>query len=214
MIRATALLPLLATVVLLGCNAPGGTVASGDRPATVDSIRTLEEDLERFRSTILEPVDSLAPVASSRDELVRRFIAALEREDTLTLDSLVLGRAEFAYLYYPSSRYTSEPYRLDPALLWFLVGENGHKGRVRALRHYGGQKLAYEGVRCDPEPRREGENLLWTGCVVLLGDSQEAGENGSSSRFAASGDERGGRLFGSIIERGGRFKFVSYSNAL
>lgn len=186
---------------LLGACAP--RPSPPDSAATisyVDSIFPIEEELRRFRATVTEAPDALEGGASSRDALVHSFVGALERQDTAALGAMVLSRGEFAYLYYPSTPYVRPPYETSPALLWFMSQERGQKGIVRALRRYGGRPLGYVGHRCDPEPRREGENLLWGGCALRLAP--------------APGDTAELRLFGSIMERDGHFKFVSYANPL
>jgi hypothetical protein len=58
--------------------------------------------------------------------------------------------------------------------------------------------LRYASHVCEGKPDRQGQNLIWTGCVVRLADQ--------------SGRLRRHRLFGSIIERKGQFKIVSYVN--
>jgi hypothetical protein len=73
-------------------------------------------------------------------------------------------------------------------------------GFIRLLRRLGGQPLHAVAYHCDPKPDRQGSNLLWTGCAIRV--KQPDGSVGSH------------RLFGSIIERDGRFKFVSYANEL
>lgn len=210
--------PFLASLLVAGCSLGPGQEAgpAGVAGNVVDSILPAEVELERFQAG-LPRVASLAAGAPSREELVRRFVDALEAGDTLALDALALSRAEFAYLYYPTSLYTREPYRMSPALLWFIVGESSHKGSRRAVRRFGGRDFGYVGHRCDPEPRREGENLLWTGCVLL-----RTPEHGADPRPAAgtvhydptAPDLPGIRLFGTILEHRGSFKFLSFANPL
>lgn len=176
-------------------------VAAAPPPAPgtyVDSILPPEEQERRFREGLVEPA-GLGGGAESREALVRQLVQAIEQADTLAVRSMVLSRAEFAYLYYPSSAFSRPPRRMDPALLWFLSGQESEKGVGRLLERGAGGPLAYRGHRCEPEPRVEDGNRLWNGCVVAL-------------RW--EGEEREMRLFGPIIERGGRFKFVSYQNDL
>ncbi|HYJ80161.1 MAG TPA: hypothetical protein VEW03_11190 [Longimicrobiaceae bacterium] len=175
--------------------------AAAETPTTgsyVDSILLPEEEERRFREGLAEVV-SLAGGAESREALVRGLVRAVERADTLAVRAMILSRAEFAYLYYPSSASSRPPRRTSPALLWFLAGEESEKGIGRLLARYGGAPLGYLRHRCGPAPRVEGGNRLWEGCVVAL---------------RTDGEEREMRLFGPIIERGGRFKFVSYQNDL
>lgn len=193
--------------VILACLAavpPGcGTPAGGEarRPVYVDSIFPIEEDIRRFRATLDEEPTSLRGGAESRERLVKRFVEALERKDTFALAELVLTRPEFGVLYYPHTKYVAEPYRLSPGLLWFLIQNQSSRGITRALQRYGGRPLRYLGHRCDPEePEAQGPNRVWTGCVVI--------------RAGPDGEPLEERLFGSILERQGRFKFVSFANSL
>src|SRR5688500_1316517 len=78
-------------------------VAVVGAPAVVsDSALSREESLRRFRDG-LGRVESLAPVARSREELVQRFARAVETRDSATLGALVLSRAEFGWLFYPTT---------------------------------------------------------------------------------------------------------------
>lgn len=160
----------------------------------VDSIFPPEEAMRRFRAGLPE-VDSLSGGAASRDELVRRFVRAVEKQDTSELRTLLLNRAEFAYLYFPTSRFARPPLRTDPALLWFQMQMNSEKGIVRLLRRKGGTDAGFRGHTCEDAPVVEGENRLWERCAVQVAD----------------GDDR---WFGTVIERRGRYKMVGYANGL
>lgn len=206
--RATAALAMLAvSLFAAGCSAadavPADTARASASPGaaagvTVDSIIPLHEALRRFRAG-LAPTDTLAGGARSPEALATRYVDALARQDTAAIRAMVLDRAEFAYLYYPTSDQARPPRAQAPALAWFLMQQNGEKGITRALRRIGGQPLELAGLTCDPAPRQEEDNALWTGCVVTL-------------RTADGTVTDPQRLFGSIIERDGRFKFVSYAN--
>jgi len=195
-------LPLTALLALAACapDAPAAPPAahSSAPPAVVDSILPPEEAMRRFRAGLAE-VDSLSGGASSRGELVRRFVRAVEKQDTAELRTLLLNRAEFAYLYFPGSRFSRPPLRTDPALLWFQMQMNSEKGIVRLLRRKGGTDAGLRGHECEDAPVVEGENRLWEKCTV---------------RVTEGGVERADRWFGSVIERGGRYKLVSYANGL
>ncbi|HST57611.1 MAG TPA: hypothetical protein VLK84_02915 [Longimicrobium sp.] len=203
------LIPLLLLACALGAceraraEAAGGadsvSAPAAAAPATVvDSARTVEEDLRAFRAG-LAPVAALEGGADSRDALVRGWVRAVEENDTATIRRLVLSRAEFAYLYYPTSRFTGPPTQLEPSLLWFMMQQNSEKGIVRVLRRLGGKTLGYTGHECTP-PATEGSNQLWERCSVELG--------------SPPADFQAKQLFGSVMEHGGRFKFVSYANEL
>ncbi len=167
---------------------------NGEAPAR---IYTLDEKLAMFREGLEEPA-ALSGGAASREALIRRFTTAVERRDTAAVRELVLDRAEFAWLYYPTSPYTRPPTVQEAPLAWFLLVENSQKGITRAFNRFGNTGAVYADHRCDPEPVREGSNRFWRECVVVLRTSLE----GTVTR----------RLFGNIIERDGRFKFFTYAN--
>ena len=136
----------------------------------------------------------------SRDSLVRGFVHALETRDSAALGRMLLDRGEFAYLYYPTNPQGLPPYDLNPDLLWFMLTSGSDKGIGRALEKRGGRSMGFAGYSCDSVPSRQGRNVVWGPCVVR--------------HLGASGNSEGERLFGLIIERDGRYKFVSYSNRL
>lgn len=175
----------------------------------VDSILPAEEELRRFRLALREQTasggngasDSLTALtggSDSREALVKRFIQALVANDSSNLRSMLLTAREFADLVYPESPYTRPPYRQSPALVWNQIRNPSTSGLTRLLRRLGGQPIGYVDHSCTRRPERQGGNLIWTHCTVGLMDS--------------SSETTRHRLFGSIIERDGRFKFVSYSN--
>ena len=201
--RAAALALLLALPPLAGCGGDAGDAHAAPPPprveaapapgSYVDSILPPEEEERRFREGLADP-GVLAGGAGSREALVRAFVRAVAQSDTAAVRGMILSRAEFAYLYYPSTEFTRPPKRMSPALLWFLTMQESEKGIGRLFARRGGQPLGYVASRCAPEPRVEGANRLWDRCTVTLRDGKPE------------------RLFGTIVERGGRFKFVSYQN--
>lgn len=185
--------------ILAGCNTGDAREAEGVAALEPDPpSESMAAALEQFREGLPE-TDTLAHASTSRDDLVGRFVAALEAADTSAFGSMMISRAEFAWLYYPSTKHTRPPYEMEAELLWFFIIENGNKGVGRALREFGGQRLGHEGYRCAAQPEVEGRNRLWQGCVLRLG-----GRDGVTEK----------RLFGTILEREGKFKFVSFANDL
>jgi hypothetical protein len=196
-------LALLALTLAAACDAPRPASPSAyasppTRSATyvdhADGEEGTEAQLQRFRADLPESPAALASGAESRDSLIQRYVRALEQRDTLTLEALSLTRTEFAYLYYPSSKMSSPPYELPAALMWARLQASNRKGALRALDAYGGRLLGFTGYHC-PEPSTEGENRIWAGCLLRT-----------------TGGEL--RLFGSILERGGRYAFISLANDL
>jgi hypothetical protein len=168
-------------------------------PTHVDSFVPREVALERFRKGS-SPVQTLSGGAPSRDALVRGFLHALETRDTAALRGLVISRDEFAWLYYPTSPQGLPPYSLNPDLMWFMLVQQGNRGSSRAFRDLGGRRLDLAGYRC-AEKLHEGANTLWGNCLVRWWQGARA-------------DTMSARLFGPILERGGRYKFLSYANKL
>lgn len=180
------------------CGSDGPPPARAAIVTHVDSVIPREVEVTRFRAGLVEPA-GFTGGAASRDALVRRFIGALERRDTAALADLLLTRAEFAYLYYPSHPEAHPPYDLSPGLMWFLLDGRSKQGMAHLLEDRGGRPLSFAGYSCAARSR-QGDNVVWTGCVV---------------RRRESGFEPVTELlFGPIVQRGGRFKFVSYTNKL
>jgi len=166
----------------------------------VDSILPIEEEVRRFRAAVGgSAVTTLSGgAAASRDALVAQFAAAVSARDSSALRSLAISPREFIDLVYPSSPYTRPPYRQAPGLLWSQIQLPSGTGFARLLERLGGKPLRIEALTCPGRPERQGENQLHANCTV---------------RFALGGAPlREGRLFGTILERQGRFKFVSFAN--
>jgi hypothetical protein len=172
-------------------------VAAG---GVVDSILPIAEHLRRFRAGVGEHPGTFRDASPSIDALAERFVDAIARNDTAALRRMVLDRAEFAWLYYPSSHVSRPPYEAPPHLLWGQILAASNEGVSRALVRYGGRPLRFVAATCAQAPRVEDANRLHERCVLTLRD-------GDAPSFNA-------RLFGSVIERDGRFKLISFANDL
>jgi hypothetical protein len=198
-VTITALLGPVVIAAIAACGSPDARADLRERGRVVDSILPREEAVRRFREG-LPPVDSLEGAAGSRDELVAAFVRAIAEADTAAIASLALSRAEFAYLYYPTAVEAKPPYDLEPGLLWFTLYERSNEGARKALSRFGGQPMTLVGYDCGTERHREGENTIHGPCTVRWRN--------------AAGDTASVRLFSKILERDGRFKFLSYANKL
>jgi hypothetical protein len=158
-----------------------------------------DAELAKFRAGLVHPVN-LTGGAASQDELVMQFVRALETRDTAALVRMHLTRAEFAWFYYPTNPQSRPPYNLSPELMWFLEHGSSEKGVSRLLDERAGASLGVLSYRCDAVTSRQGDNTLIGPCLLR--------------RATAAGDTIDERLFGLILERGGRYKFVSYANKL
>lgn len=165
-----------------------------------DSILPMDVMIERFQAEVPRVLALADEAPRSRDELVERFVAAVGENSVSALDSITLNVAEFAHLYFPTSIYAQRPYAQPPAVNWLLLEQNSLKGRARLLRHYGGRRLVVEAHECAVDPTVEGRNRIHEQCTLTIRINGDGLENV--------------RLFGSIIERDGRFKLMSLANRL
>ena len=165
--------------------------------AVVDSVFPMPEMIRRFRLKLPDP-KGLVGGADSRQALATRLVAALSAADRATLGQLTLSRAEFAYLYYPNSRDAGMTNGMPPTLRWDLITLSSEKGIARAIDRIGGKPLTLQSLDCPNPPATTGTITMHDGCTVRLG--------------RADGTTFNGRLFGSIIEHAGRFKFAGYDN--
>jgi hypothetical protein len=191
---ATVALVLIATLA----TACGGRDTKASTPIAAASAAvappTIEEELAAFRSGMTVQPQAIAG-PPTRDLLVRLFERALAKRDTSALRKLQLTREEFAYLYYPDSKMARPPYELGPDMMWMQIQSQSNRGFQRLLERHGGRKLVVRGLECQP-PDRENAVIIHNCGVRTDGDLAGKAE----------------QLFGSIIERDGRFKFVGFAN--
>jgi hypothetical protein len=171
-----------------------------DRPARrANVVLSREEALRRFQLA-LAPVAQLESPHTSPDSLMSAFVKALGDRDTAALASMAVSPAEFGYLYYPTSPQGLPPYDLEPALMWHLLWQRSEQGIRRVLARYGGQRLQLLSHDCGRQSSREGGNTVVGPCVLKLRDSEG---HPLSLGFPSQ-----------VIERGGRYKILSYANKL
>lgn len=164
----------------------------------VDSILPMPEYLRRFREGLTEP-SGFSGGADGREELARRFLAAVSAQDTAALVSLLITRAEFGWLVFPHHTYASPPYELDPAIFWLQLTAANDKGWHRMVERVGGDRISFRSLGCrrDTLQIRTGPVRVWGSCDLRYHDEDSI---------------RAGRLFGSIVELNGRFKLMSLGN--
>jgi len=205
--RLTALALVVALAIPGACRSgdrvamdrPDGEAA--DPPAgVVDSALPIPVLLDRFRATIPETLATLSGGASTAEDAARALVDALAAGDSGAVRALVVSRAEFAWLYFPHSKYTTPPYELGPELVWLTTSAANEKGAGRLLTRFGGRPLRFLGLDCPDPAVREGPNLITPGCVTHFAVADSA--------------PRALRLFSSLLSRDGRYKFLSYANDL
>jgi hypothetical protein len=195
-IYEVALVFVVVAIVASTCSGHDAGSSTPSATATVGApVPTIASELATFRSGMTMPPSLAGP--SSRDSLVRLFEAALARRDTAGLDHLRITREEFAYLYYPDSKMARPPYELGPDVMWMQIQSQSDRGLRRLVARYGGRNIGPHGLNCEP-PERQNAVVIHQ-CGVSMGEGVDSAPR---------------QLFGSIIERDGRFKFVGYANKL
>ena len=167
----------------------------------VDSIFPVDEELRRFRKALGgDSAVVFSGGSPSREALAQRFVRAVAAADTNEFRTMVVHGREFADLYYPVSPYSHAPYHQPPQLAWSLIQNPSTDGLTKLLRTMGGKPITYVGLKCDPKVVHEGRITRYAGCLVRIAD--------------AKGDTTTRLMFGSIVELGGVYKFLSYTNKL
>ncbi len=165
----------------------------------VDSILPIDEEVRRFKATIGgEPVSWFAHASASREALVRRIVRDVARGDSVDLASAAVTPREFIDLVYPTSPYTHAPYRESPSMVWMQIANPSNAGFLRLIRRLGGQAFEYESHTCDKAAERQGKNTLWLDCTVRV--------------ITPRRETTTQRWFGTIIERDGEYKVMSFRN--
>lgn len=187
----------LGALAMLAAGCGDGARPAQAAPARVDSIRPPAEALARFREG-LPPADSLSGGAGSRDELVARFVEAVERRDLAVARAMELSRAEYGWIYFPSLQRMNPGLNMQPEVMWLLHEQESEKGITRVLRRLGGGQARLGRYACEDVPQAEGALRYWHRCTVEV--------------IAPDGETAALKLFGSVMEHGGRWKIVSYAN--
>jgi len=197
-------LPLVLLIFVVACSDRqprhlAAAVPASEEPfAKVDSILPTEEAMSRFLHGVVR-VESLAGGAESRTELIERFFHALAARDTAALTQLLVSRSEYGYLYYPTSIYARKPYELPPDIAWMLNAEGNTKALRRLLARLGGSKLTLSRADCRTSTV-SGADTFESDCRVTYRTSD--------------GANHAGKLFNSIMQHDGRWKFLSLAGDL
>ena len=194
---------LLLAAVAVGssaCEAAPRAESATPAAGVVDSALPIPTLLARFRATVTDTPAVLSGGSDSPLALARARSRAIAAHDTAAVRALAVSKAEFGWLYYPHTKYVRPPYELGPELVWFTLVAASDKGAGRLLSRYGGRALRIEAVTCPDSTEQEGPNAVLRGCHV---------------RFAVPDSAaREMQLFGALLKRDGRYKFLSYANDL
>jgi hypothetical protein len=188
---------------IIACSTPDSTAFDAERPwrqpgDVIDSILPMEEYERRFRDG-LNPVTAFTGGAESPEKLAEAFVASVASRDSVALRELLVTRAEFAWLVFPQHVYRRPPYEMDPGLFWMQLQQSSAKGLSRVLERLGGHSLRYRNVTCQADTVQvtAGPAKLWGHCELEFLDGNQL---------------QSGQLFGSIVERDGVAKLLSYAN--
>src|SRR5687768_7711198 len=193
--RGTWTFAVLLTMVVACSDGRAATRLPENRIAgVVDSVLPPEASHARFTNGLARPT-GLSGGSETISALIGKFLDAAARGDTAALAGLLVSRAEYGFLYYPTSLYSRKPYELAADVAWLLSSEENAKGARRLLQRLSGHRLSLDTFHCE-RTDREGANVVHSGCSVS---------------FAEDGQTSVKRLFRSVIERDGQFKFLSYA---
>ena len=184
---------------------------TGGSPRTLRSVRdsvslavSISDDTTGLHTREWRPErgaqQSLHAGATSIDDLVMRALSAFASRDTSRLQSLLITQNEFEHivypelgLHYPSARDARNETRV---FLWEQQHLSARKGLYKALRDVGGKRMEQLDVRFADSAKRFLTYRLHEGTEVVV----RMPDGSPATLFA----------LGSIIERQGRFKLLSY----
>lgn len=145
------------------------------------------------------PVKRVTGGASSMDELMERFLSALQRGDRDTLEALRLTKDEYVHLVMPGHVPPGQPPQaLSPAAADYFYSVMDLKSRYfrdALVARFAGRKLELREVTFDK------------------GIGEYAGHRSYKRAVLRLLDEDGGPIelrIGSVVQRDGRLKFASY----
>lgn len=136
----------------------------------------------------------LAHSGDSIDDLAQRVLTAIESKDIATLDALRINRDEFKKYLWPEFPASTNNTPFDFA--WDNLNGKTTKGMTRAIADIGGQEFRLVGVTFEKETEKYPTFTLYTSAVLDVTDL-----NGNKKQL---------KFCGSIVERNGEYKFLSY----
>jgi hypothetical protein len=136
--------------------------------------------------------------ASSLNNLAGQVLGALHRKDFKTLDALRINEQEYRSCIWPELPISKiEQWKKRYDFVWGDVDTKCVHGLREMIHKYGGRELTFVSLRF------AGETSRYTSCIV----HQDARITVKDS----AGAVQELKLFGSVVECGGRFKIMSYN---
>jgi hypothetical protein len=133
----------------------------------------------------------------SDDGLASEVLAALEQRDAARLQQLALNEDEFRDVVWPELPAARPERNLTADYVWRDLHAKSRVGLEALIAEYGGKPLQLVRVEYQGETTQHRSFLVRRDAVVIA-------RNGD-------GQEQRLRLFGSVVERAGRFKIFSYN---
>ena len=142
------------------------------------------------------PVSVLEHAESSPELLTVAVLEALEKRDEARLRQLALSEREFREIVWPELPAAKPERNLPFSLVWSDLRVKSDAALAGTLQEYGGRKLVLSDIWF-----RAGTEQYQSYIVYRIPTLRVIDEAGIDHEI---------RLFGSILERGGRFKVFSY----
>ena len=187
--------PFVVAIVVACSDGEATTTSVSPASQRVDSMVRPEVAMTRFVEG-LPVATTLAGGATDADRLVERLLNAVSIRDSTALRQMLITRAEYGFLFYPTSIYSRKPYGLPPDVAWMLSSETSEKGARRMISRFGGKRMTLESYNC-LKGEQQGDNNIRSRCAVRWSDE--------------SGARHTGALFRSLIIRDGHAKFLSFA---
>jgi hypothetical protein len=132
----------------------------------------------------------------SPEELARAVLVAIERRDVEALSNLALNEDEFREHVWPELPASRPERNLPLSYVWGDLRQKTNAALGQTLARHGGRKYELRAVRFTGEATEYSSYRVMRKSEVTVREPQ--------------GGEQTLRVFGSVIEKGGRFKVFSY----
>jgi hypothetical protein len=132
----------------------------------------------------------------SPEALGRAVLAALETRDVDALRALALTREEFTEHVWPELPAARPERNLSPSFVWGDLNQKSNVTLRNTLGAHGGKKYEFRSIRFLGETTQYDSYRVTRESELTVKDS--------------AGSERQVRLFGSVLEKDGRYKVFSY----
>lgn len=132
----------------------------------------------------------------SADALSRAVLTAIEKRDADALHGLALNKEEFTEHVWPELPAARPERNLSSSFVWGDLNQKSNIALRDTLAAHGGKKYEFIGLRFLGETTAYGSYRVHRESELTVKD--------------AEGNERQVRMFGSVIEKGGRYKVFSY----